>query len=234
MSKLKVLVTGGAGFIGLTLSRHLLNGNHEVAIFDNLSAQIHGAIPTIDVSPLLRRGVKVVRGDVRNSREVGEAVGSADVVVHLAAETGTAQSMYEIARYNSVNSQGTAEVLDWLLNHSHRVSKLILASSRSIYGEGSYRCAMCGVVQPAARTNDGLAKHQWEPRCPSCDGEIKAIPTPESARPQPASIYAATKVAQEDLVRVACSAAGIPFTILRFQNVYGAGQSLANPYTGIL
>jgi dTDP-L-rhamnose 4-epimerase len=188
----------------------------------------------VDLSSVAGLDFIVHRGDARNPADFAPLLEVADYLVHLAAETGTAQSMYEISHYNAVNSQATATILDWLMNHKHRVKKVVLSSSRSIYGEGAYRCSSCGTVTPDSRSAQALAAHRWEPVCPGCGAALKLIPTPESARPQPASIYAATKLAQEDLVRIACGAAGLPYAILRFQNVYGPGQSLNNPYTGIL
>lgn len=234
MSKSKILITGGAGFIGLTLASELLKVKTKVMLFDNLSEQIHGAVPGTDLSCLDGQDFSIHRGDVRNPKNIGRLLKEADYLIHLAAETGTAQSMYEISHYNSVNSQGTAEILDWMMNNSHSIKKVVLASSRSIYGEGAYRCKTCGIVTPEGRTADALARHLWEPSCPICSGTLSLIATPEFARPQPSSIYAATKLAQEDLVRIGCGAAGIPWVNLRFQNVYGPGQSLNNPYTGIL
>lgn len=234
MAKSNILVTGGLGFIGQALARRLADSGHHLVLVDNLSPQIHGELPQVDLSALADCDYEVVRGDSRNPRAFAHYLAEADYLVHFAAETGTAQSMYEVARYNEVNSQGTAAILDWLMNNKHRVKKVLLASSRSIYGEGAYRCPTCGVVTPEARGDEALAAHRWEPVCPDCAGPLTLIGTPESARPQPSSIYAATKLAQEDLVRIACAAAGIPWVTLRFQNVYGPGQSLNNPYTGIL
>lgn len=234
MSNSKVLITGGLGFIGLELSKQLLASGFQVMVLDNLSPQIHGVLPTVDLSGVAGPDFRVHRGDARNPLDFGSLLEQVDYLVHLAAETGTAQSMYEISRYNGVNSQATAEILDWLMNHKHKVKKVVLSSSRSIYGEGAYRCSCCGVVTPASRSAEALAAHRWEPVCPGCGAALELISTPESARPQPASIYAATKLAQEELVRIACGAAGLPYAILRFQNVYGPGQSLNNPYTGIL
>jgi dTDP-L-rhamnose 4-epimerase len=142
--------------------------------------------------------------------------------------------MYRIGDYTSTNVLGTALLLDVLANDHHRVTKLLLASSRSVYGEGTYRCAGCGLVYPPIRSLDSLQAGQWEPLCPGCCGPIHPVATPETARTSPASVYAATKLAQEDLVRIAANALGIPFQIFRLQNVYGEGQSLNNPYTGIL
>jgi dTDP-L-rhamnose 4-epimerase len=142
--------------------------------------------------------------------------------------------MYRIADYTHTNVLGTALLLDVLANDPHGVTKLLLASSRSVYGEGAYLCARCGVVYPSMRSLDSLQENQWDPTCPHCFGSIQTIGTPETARTSPGSVYAATKLAQEDLVRIAAGALGIPFLIFRLQNVYGEGQSLNNPYTGIL
>lgn len=234
MSNPKILITGGLGFIGLRLSRRLLDAGFQVVVIDSLSPQIHGMLPVVDLSAVSGGAFRFLRGDVGCPDGFAKELGSADALVHLAAETGTAQSMYEISRYNAVNSQGTAALLQWLHDHPHRIRKVVLASSRSIYGEGAYRCAGCGLVSPDVRTAERLDRHQWDPACPTCGGELQVVPTPESSRPRPASVYAATKLAQEDLVRIACGAFGLPFSILRFQNVYGPGQSLNNPYTGIL
>ncbi len=234
MSNGIVCVTGGLGFIGSHLIRDLRSRGYSVRVMDNLSPQIHGHLPAVDGSLALDSGVQVTRADLTVTSGLGDFLQGADCLVHLASETGTAQSMYEIAHYNAVNSQGTARLMDWLVNARHSIKKVILASSRSIYGEGAYRCWTCGVVTPLPRTTGALAAGRWEPECPGCLGPLQLIATPEQSSPAPASIYAATKLAQEDLFRIACGSSGIPFGILRFQNVYGEGQSLRNPYTGIL
>ncbi len=234
MQKTSILVTGGMGFIGTHLIRSLCAQGHSVRVIDNLSPQIHGHLPVVNPDVAQDPNIEFTRADILSPRALDEAFQGVDYLVHLAAETGTAQSMYEIAHYNAVNSQGTAEVLDRLVNTKHSIKKVILASSRSIYGEGAYRCDTCGIVTPVARSAEALAAGRWEPDCPSCHGSLQLIATPEVSRPLPASIYAATKLAQEDLVRIACESSGIPHAILRFQNVYGEGQSLKNPYTGIL
>lgn len=228
------LITGGLGFIGLYLTQELVGQGYQVILYDNLSPQIHGPLPRLDHSILESPEVTVVRGSVLDRAALRPWLQQAQAVVHLAAETGTAQSMYQIAHYNQVNSQGTALLLDLLANEPHQVTRLVLASSRSVYGEGAYACDRCGVVYPAGRGLEQLQARAWEPRCPGCGGTIQTIPTAEDARVQPASVYAATKLAQEDLVRIVGGALGIGTVILRFQNVYGAGQSLKNPYTGIL
>lgn len=231
-----MLITGGAGFIGSKIV-HLRNlAGLKTRILDSLSPQIHGHIPEVPAS-LRNTGVEFLRGSVTSADDWRRALEGVDTVVHLAAETGTGQSMYEVAGYNAVNSQGTAVLLDVLGRMPARsVRRVILASSRSIYGEGAYHCSACGLERttPPARSAASLAAGIWQPRCPSCSATLQVVPTRESDPPRPASIYAATKYAQEDLVRIGCAALGIDHVILRFQNVYGEGQSLKNPYTGIL
>jgi dTDP-L-rhamnose 4-epimerase len=230
----KVLITGGLGFIGLALARTLARRGMTVRLLDNLSPQIHGLAPP-ELGALLEEGrVEVVLGDVCQRADWVSALRDVTSVVHLAAETGTGQSMYRIGDYTNTNVLGTALLLDVLANESHAVRKLLLASSRSVYGEGVYQCPACGLVYPPMRSSGSLSARQWEPLCPGCGGPIHAIATSETARTSPASVYAATKLAQEDLVRIVASALRIPFVIFRFQNVYGEGQSLNNPYTGIL
>ena len=229
-----VCVTGGFGFIGSHLIRELRSEGYSVRVIDRLTPQIHGHLFSVIGELASDSGIEFTRADIMEPRVLDAVVQGADYLIHLASETGTAQSMYEIARYNTANSMGTAVLMDWLVNTKHSIKKVILASSRSIYGEGSYTCGRCGIVSPTTRSLESLAASCWEPDCPKCHGPIALTATAESSYPTPASIYAATKLAQEDLVRIACSSSGIPYAILRFQNVYGAGQSLKNPYTGIL
>ena len=231
----KVLITGGLGFIGRTLARTLVRQGMTVRLMDNLSPQIHGVDSQPELGALLEKhDVEVMRGDVCNRRDWVLALRDVASVVHLAAETGTGQSMYRIGDYTSTNVLGTALLLDVLANDRHGVTKLVLASSRSVYGEGAYLCARCGLVYPPMRSPGNLQASHWDPQCPCCSGPIEPVATPETARTSPASVYAATKLAQEDLVRIVANALGIPFLIFRLQNVYGEGQSLNNPYTGIL
>lgn len=231
-----ILITGGAGFIGSRLARALLEAGHRVRILDPLTSQVHGAVPK-DIDWLESGTVEFIRGSVTIREDWVRALEGVDCVAHLAAETGTGQSMYEVARYNDVNSQGTALMFDVLAQSPARtVQRVILTSSRSIYGEGRYECSHCGLspVYPSARSKEQLKAHRWEPACPNCGADLVVQPTRESDTPRPASFYAATKYAQEDLVRVGCDALGMGYAIFRLQNVFGEGQSLKNPYTGIL
>ena len=233
---MKVLISGGAGFIGYHLSNRLRTCNASLRILDNLSPQIHGELPD-NLDWLIHPQIEYIRGSVVDRDTWKRALDGVDVVVHLAAETGTGQSMYQIAHYNEVNSQGTALLLDIIAQgEASQVKRLVLASSRSVYGEGAYVCPSCGLdpVYPDSRSLEALAAHRWEYECPACVQELAPRPTREDDRVRPASIYAATKYAQEDLVQIACKALGIGYVIFRFQNVYGEGQSLNNPYTGIL
>lgn len=231
----KILVTGGAGFIGSRLVPKLLSSGYTVRILDSLSSQIHGLIPK-NLDWLYSCGIEFQRGDVTKREDWEHALKDIDIVVHLAAETGTGQSMYQVARYNEVNSQGTALMFDVLSRlQDSRVKRVVLTSSRSVYGEGAYVNPNSGLrTYPAARNVDQLRKGLWEPVCSVTGETLKLVPTHEMDPVSPASIYAATKYAQEDLVRIACQALEIDYAVLRLQNVYGEGQSLNNPYTGIL
>ena len=230
---MNVLVTGGAGFIGSWLTESLLLDGHRVTILDNLSPQVHGPSPHLDVPWLnANRGVTLVRGDVRDVTLVDGLLAGTEAVVHLAAETGTGQSMYRIGHYYDVNVQATASLFEAIGTRHRHVRQVVLASSRSIYGEGAY--SLHGeLVVPEPRDSKRMASGLWEPVGPN--GETLAVvATPESAPPYPASVYAATKLANEQLGRVFADAYGISVIALRFQNVYGERQSLRNPYTGIL
>lgn len=229
----KVLVTGGAGFIGSRLGVRLAKSGLKVRVLDCLSPQIHGPIAR-PPEWMAEHGVEFVHGSVTDRATLLSALEGVEAVAHLAAETGTGQSMYQIAKYNEVNTQATALLFDILANQKDRIVKrVVLTSSRSIYGEGAYRQQDGSRVFPGARTAAALAAHQWDPR--DAEGRrLTAVATRESDPPSPASIYAATKYAQEDIVRIGCEAFGIGYAILRLQNVYGEGQSLNNPYTGIL
>src|SRR6202041_882359 len=165
----KVLITGGLGFIGRALARTLVRQGMTVRLMDNLSPQIHGVDSQPELGALLEKhDVEIMRGDVCDRRDWVLALRDVSSVVHLAAETGTGQSMYRIGDYTSTNVLGTALLLEVLANNRHEVKKLVLASSRSVYGEGAYECSVCGVVYPPMRSPGSLQAGQWGPPLPSC------------------------------------------------------------------
>jgi dTDP-L-rhamnose 4-epimerase len=229
----KVLITGGAGFIGQRLAHSLLQQNSKVRILDNFSPQIHSAeaLP----SDLLGH-VELIKADVRDRDAMRRALSGVDSVVHLAAETGTGQSMYEIERYFSVNVQGTAILLDLLQNEdcAKSLRSIVVASSRAVYGEGAYKCRTHGIIFPDQRGRERMSDGLFEPICPDCGSPVSLLPTPESAPFRPMSMYGLTKQVQEQAVLLFARTRGINGFGLRYQNVYGPGQSLKNPYTGIL
>lgn len=231
---MKVLVTGGAGFIGSWLVPALLRDGHHVTVVDNLSPQIHGALPRPDVHWLTEgtEGIEFVRADVRDMAAMDVALQGVDAIVHLAAETGTGQSMYRITHYYDVNQQATAALFEAIATRHKRVRRVVLASSRSVYGEGAYRLGDRLVV-PSSRDVASLSAGRFEPVGPSGEA-LELVATPEDVMPSPASVYAATKLANETLGRIFAEAYGTSVVALRFQNVYGERQSLRNPYTGIL
>lgn len=230
---MNVLITGGAGFIGTHLSRQLLADGHAVTVLDNFLPQVHG--DARQLANDLAGDVRLIDADVRDADAVGRGLQGQDAVVHLAAETGTGQSMYEVRRYEDVNLGGTAVLLDALVNDkSLDVGKVVVASSRAIYGEGAYRCAEHGTVYPEGRSPERMRAGLFEPTCPACDREVEMVLTPEAAPFQPTSWYGLTKQVQEQMVLLFARTLGISGVALRYQNVYGPGQSLTNPYTGIL
>jgi dTDP-L-rhamnose 4-epimerase len=230
---MNVLITGGAGFIGSRLARRLVADGCSVTVLDNFSPQVHGEARELPGD--LASAVRLIVGDVRDADAMTDALVGQEVVVHLAAETGTGQSMYEVRRYEDVNIGGTAVLFDGIVNQTPRtVRKVVVASSRAVYGEGAYRCAAHGVVFPTARTADDMRAGRFEPVCPTCGSACESTPTPESARTEPSSFYGLTKLTQEQTTLLFARALGIAGFALRYQNVYGPGQSLRNPYTGIL
>jgi dTDP-L-rhamnose 4-epimerase len=233
---MKFFVTGGLGFIGSNLSRKLLNDGHQVTIIDSLSEQVHGddAINLVDDFKTL--GAKVIVDDVLNCGQYEADIFDAESLIHLAAETGTSQSMYQMKRYVETNCVGTAALFDVLINNRDKLSlkNFVLASSRSIYGEGAYVCSNHGISYPESRVTADLASSVWGFSCKLCGSPLESIATDESSRINSLSLYAHTKFSQEDIVRIGADALGVNYKLLRFQNVYGAGQSLKNPYTGIL
>ncbi|QKJ31468.1 NAD-dependent epimerase/dehydratase family protein [Mucilaginibacter mali] len=230
-----ILITGGAGFIGSNLALRLLSKGYSVRILDNLSPQIHGTNPE-KTSPLfisIKDKLEFIKGSVTVKADWEKAIAGQDVIVHFAAETGTGQSMYEIERYTEVNIQGTAIMLDMLVNTPNNVNKVVIASSRSIYGEGKYLSDALGPVYPDHRNGAEMKAGNFEVNYPGA-GSLSLTATDENSKIHPSSVYGITKQVQEQLVMNVCSSIGIAGVAFRYQNVYGPGQSLTNPYTGIL
>ncbi|MEI1692550.1 NAD-dependent epimerase/dehydratase family protein [Acinetobacter nosocomialis] len=230
-----ILITGGAGFIGSNLALKLMSKGYNVTVLDNLSPQIHGDNPQ-ESSPLflsIKDKVNFILGTVTSKSDWELALKDQDAIIHLAAETGTGQSMYEVQKYVDVNINGTALMLDLLVNNSYPVKKVIVASSRSIYGEGKYISKELGVVYPTQRTADYMDQKDFEVKY-NGSSELKLVATDEESKIHPSSVYGITKQNQEQMVLTVCSSMGIAGVAFRYQNVYGPGQSLKNPYTGIL
>lgn len=232
----RILITGGAGFIGSNLAVALHARGYSITVLDNLSEQIHGRDP--EASPLYRSvadRVRFIRGSVCDRDTVQQALEGQDVVVHLAAETGTGQSMYMVDHYTRVNIQATAMMLDLLSSlKGHGIKRMVVASSRSIYGEGKYLDARGNAVYPIHRAEADLQQGRFELYDRQSREELTIVPTDEESKIHPSSVYGITKQVQEQLVMTVCPLAGVEPVALRYQNVYGPGQSLSNPYTGIL
>lgn len=230
-----ILITGGAGFIGSNLALALIKKGYSVTVLDNLSEQIHGKNPEQESQLYLRIVDKVdfIKGDVTNKSDVIKAIENQDAVFHLASETGTGQSMYEIERYSHVNNTGTAVLLDVLINQDNNIKKIVLSSSRAVYGEGKYVNLSSEVVYPEQRRTAAMKNGIFEMLDENGD-IMKPVPTDENSKLHPASFYGLTKLQQEQMIKLVCETKGINYIILRYQNVYGDGQALRNPYTGIL
>jgi dTDP-L-rhamnose 4-epimerase len=225
----RILITGGAGFIGSHLADDLLDRGYTVRALDNLSPQVHGA--DAERPDYLNPDVELVVGDVRDPRAVRRALDGVDAVYHLAAAVGVGQSMYEVAHYTDVNNLGTAVLLEALIERP--VERLVVASSMSLYGEGLYRGGDGEVHAGVARTLEQLKRAEWEVR--DADGEVLTpVPTPEWKVPSLSSVYALSKFDQERMCLLVARAYGLRTVALRFFNVYGTRQALSNPYTGVL
>lgn len=225
----KILIIGGAGFVGSHTADALVEQGHSVTIFDNLTPQVH---PT-GVPSYLTGEVEFVKGDVRDLGALSRVVAGAEAIYHHAAAVGVGQSMYEIAAYVESNIQGTANLLQSILDTRAPIEKLIVASSMSIYGEGRYVCPECGEVAPTARTGQLLRQKRWELLCADCNRELRPLPTDEKKPFECTSIYALSKKAQEEMVLLFGQTYGIPAVALRYFNIYGSRQALSNPYTGV-
>lgn len=227
-----ILITGGAGFIGSNLALKLIKNGCNVIVLDNLSPQVHSKDSSLYSS--IKDKVKFIKGNVLNYDDWKLSLEGVEVVVHLAAETGTGQSMYEIEKYTDVNIKGTSVFLDILANEKHSVKKIVVASSRAIYGEGKYSCFEHGIVYPNKRKEYNMSNGDFNVKCPNCDKSVKLLATDEDSKIHPSSIYGITKQVQEQMFLTVGKSLNIPAVSLRYQNVYGVGQSLSNPYTGIL
>ena len=231
-----ILITGGAGFIGSNLALKLLTKGYKVTVLDTLSKQIHGENPE-KTSPLynsIKDKVNFILGSVTSREDWMKALKGQEAVIHLAAETGTGQSMYEIEKYVDTNIGGTALLLDILTNNKHSVKRVLVAESRAIYGEGKYHCETCGDVYPTDRRDEDMSKGDFECHCPKCGAHVTLVATTEDSAIHPSSVYGISKQVQGQLVHLVCQTIGVESVSFRYQNVYGPGQSLTNPYTGIL
>jgi dTDP-L-rhamnose 4-epimerase len=230
---MNILITGGAGFIGAHLAKKLICQGNHVTLLDNLSEQVHG--PEAQFPANLLNTARCVRGDICDRDVLAREIDGKEVIVHLAAETGTGQSMYAVQRYGRVNLQGTATLLDLIVNQRPKdLRKIAVASSRAVYGEGKYLCLSHGVVYPHARTDEAMSAGRFEPECPECGLVVQVLPTSEDAPLAPSSFYGLTKQVQEQMVLMFAASLRLDAVALRYQNVYGPGQSLNNPYTGLL
>lgn len=232
---MNILITGGAGFIGSRLALSLEKRGHKVRVLDNLSPQIHGTSPeNSELFQSILEKVDFRLGDVRFRDDWLKSLEGQDVVVHLAAETGTGQSMYEIDRYVDVNLRGTGLLLEVLTKRERTVKKIVVASSRAIYGEGKYYSDEAGFFYPGPRAAEDMARGIFEIQCPLSGKQARFVATDEESVLSPSSIYGITKQTQEQMVLTIARSLNISGIAFRYQNVYGPGQSLVNPYTGIL
>ena len=227
---MKILVTGGAGFIGSHLVDALIAAGRQVRVLDAMVAQVHGESSR---PAHLHAEAELLQGDISNPDLVELALDDVEAIFHQAAEVGVGQSMYEITRYIDANTRGTAVLLQALIKRKNQIRKLVVASSMSMYGEGAYQCSECGEVAPPLRSPEQLRARQWEVKCPRCGRELQAARTKEGKPLFPGSVYAISKQDQEQLSLVIGRAYGIPAVALRYWNVYGARQALSNPYTGV-
>jgi dTDP-L-rhamnose 4-epimerase len=225
----RVLVTGGAGFVGSHIVDELVDEGYEVTVVDNLTEQVHDDDPDY-----LNDGAEYVWGDVRDRELMTDLLEEADVLSHQASAVGVGQSMYEIEKYVDVNTLGTARLLDIIVDEEIELEKMVVASSMSIYGEGAYHCDDCGRTRyPSLREEQQLAEGDWEHSCDECGSALESRPTPESKPRESTSIYAITKKDQEEMMRSIGRAYDIPTVALRYFNIFGSRQALDNPYTGV-
>ena len=224
-----ILITGGAGFVGSHLADALVARGHQVRLFDNFTPQVHSD----SVPDYLTPNAELFRSDVNDRNALIEALAGVEVVFHLAAAVGVGQSMYQVAHYMRANTQGTATLLQALLDLGLPIEKLVVASSMSIYGEGNYLCVNCGTIAPSPRSVEQLARQDWETKCPQCSASLTPLPTAEAKPLQCTSIYALSKKDQEEMCLLFGRTYQLPVVALRFFNIYGPRQALSNPYTGV-
>ena len=229
---MKILITGGAGFIGSHTADLLIGNGYDVTVMDIFDRQIH-----LDRRPkYLNERCKVVEGDIRSPDAWKKNLNGIDIIIHLAARTGIGQSMYEPVSYSDTNITGTAVFYDTLIKNPELrkgIKKIIVASSKTIYGEGAYRCKSHGTIYPEARSVNQLKKGDWEVRCPHCGETMEPAGITEEKPPQTPSIYGMTKFATERMAMMFGSALAIPTVAFRYFSAYGPRQSLSNPYTGV-
>ena len=227
-----VLITGGAGFIGSHTADRLLEAGYRVRVLDLLTAQVHGEggrRPSY-----LNSRVELHIGDVRDPAAIDQALDDVSYVYHFAADTGVGQSMYAVAQYFSTNVHGTVQLWEGIQKRPGQIKRVVLSSSRAIYGEGRYSCVSCGDMVPDQRSEEQLIRADWSHHCPMCSAELESRVTDESTPPRPVSVYGLTKNIQEDICRLMANTLGVPVVILRYFNVYGPRQSVTNPYTGVI
>lgn len=233
-----ILITGGAGFIGSEIVDKLYNNSeYNTTVIDIMSPQIHGNdFHNSFLYNKIKNKCNFVNADICDINMLLPLVEKSDCIIHLCAETGTGQSMYQINQYNNTNIMGTSNILQAisLLKNKNNVKKIILSSSRSVYGEGRYKCPNCGIVYPKSRRKEDMLAGDFSVHCPKCNEKLELMTTTEDSAIMPASLYAYTKYSEELMLTTMCPSMGLDYVIFRFQNVYGVGQSLKNPYTGIL
>ena len=225
----KILVTGGAGFIGSHLVDTLIEQGHQVRVLDALVSQVHAAGPPEFLNPK----AEFLRGDICDRALIQRGLDGVTVVFHQAAEVGVGQSMYEMERYVRANTLGTSILLEEIVARRKGINKVVVASSMSVYGEGAYTCPKCGPQSPKLRSSEQLSKHDWDLHCENCGTALKPAPTTEEKPIFPTSVYAISKQDQEQLCLVVGRSYGVQTVALRYFNVYGQRQALSNPYTGI-